>query len=58
MKPIDLPVMDARIQTQLLRSQADRESRLLDPLTGLGNRTMFLSHLEDSARAGTAPENP
>jgi len=47
-KPIDLPVMDARIQTQLLRSQADRESRLLDPLTGLGNRTMFLSHLEDT----------
>jgi diguanylate cyclase (GGDEF)-like protein len=45
-KPVDLPVMDARIQTQLLRSQADRESRLLDPLTGLGNRTMFLSHLE------------
>ncbi len=45
-KPIDLRVMDARIQTQLLRSQADRESRLLDPLTGLGNRTMFLSHLE------------
>ncbi len=47
-KPVDLPVMDARIQTQLLRSQADRESRLLDPLTGLGNRTMFLSHLEDT----------
>ena len=45
-KPVDLPVMDARIQTQLLRSQADRESRLLDPLTGLGNRTMFLSQLE------------
>jgi len=45
-KPVDLPVMDARIQTQLLRSQADRQSRLLDPLTGLGNRTMFLSQLE------------
>ncbi len=47
-KPVDLPVMDARIQTQLLRSQADRESRLLDPLTDLGNRTMFLRHLEDT----------
>ena len=47
-KPVDLPVMDARIQTQLQRSLADRESRLLDPLTGLGNRTMFLSHLEDT----------
>ena len=53
-KPVDLPVMDARIQTQLLRSQADRESRLLDPLTGLGNRTMFLSHLEDTL-AGHRP---
>jgi diguanylate cyclase (GGDEF)-like protein len=50
-KPVDLPVMDARIQTQLQRSQADRESRLLDPLTGLGNRTMFLSHLEDTLDA-------
>ena len=47
-KPVDLPVMDARIQTQLLRSQADRESRLLDPLTGLGNRSMFLSQLEQA----------
>ncbi|MDP9114107.1 MAG: EAL domain-containing protein [Acidobacteriota bacterium] len=47
-KPVDLPVMDARIQTHLLRSQADRESRLLDPLTGLGNRTLFLSRLEDT----------
>jgi diguanylate cyclase (GGDEF)-like protein len=47
-KPVDLPVMDARIQTQLLRSQADRENRLLDQLTGLGNRTMFLGHLEEA----------
>ena len=47
-KPIDLPVMDARIQTQLARTQAERKSRLLDPLTGLGNRTMFLNHLEET----------
>ena len=47
-KPVDMPVMDARIQTQLLRSQADRENRLLDPLTGLGNRAMFLGHLEEA----------
>jgi diguanylate cyclase (GGDEF)-like protein len=47
-KPIDLRVMDARIQTQLLRSQAEREDRLLDPLTGLGNRAMFLSQLEQA----------
>ncbi len=53
-KPIDLPVMDARIQTQLLRSQAERQGRLLDPLTGLGNRTMFLSRLEETL-AGHRP---
>ena len=47
-KPVDLPVMDARIHTQLLRSQADRQSRLLDPLTGLGNRTLFLNVLEEA----------
>jgi diguanylate cyclase (GGDEF)-like protein len=47
-KPLDLPVMDARIQTQLLRSQAERENRLLEPLTGLGNRIMFLSQLEQA----------
>lgn len=47
-KPIDLRVMDARIQTQLLRSQAERQDRLMDPLTGLGNRTMFLGQLEQA----------
>lgn len=50
-KPIDLPVMDARIQTQLARSQAERRNRLLDTLTGLGNRTMFLDHLEEALSA-------
>ncbi len=53
-KPVDFPVMDARIQTQLLRSRADRDSRLLDPLTGLGNRTMFLNRLEETL-AGHRP---
>jgi len=50
-KPVDLPVMDARIQTQILRSQTERENRLLDPLTGVGNRTMFLRILEASLAA-------
>jgi diguanylate cyclase (GGDEF)-like protein len=50
-KPVDLPVMDARIQTQILRSQTERENRLLDPLTGVGNRTMFLRILEVSLAA-------
>jgi two-component system sensor histidine kinase ChiS len=56
-KPVDLPVMDARIHTQLLRSQAERQGRLLDSLTGLGNRGMFLNQLE-LAIAGTIPEKP
>ena len=47
-KPIDLRVMGARIQTQLLRSQADRDNRLIDPLTGLGNRVMFLGKLKEA----------
>ncbi len=47
-KPVDLPVMDARIQTQLLRSHADRQDRLRDPLTGLGNRAMFLGELKQA----------
>lgn len=47
-KPLDLPVMDARIQAQLLRSQSERQDRLLDPLTGLGNRAMFLGHLGEA----------
>ncbi len=57
-KPVDLPVMDARIQSQLLRSQAERQDRLLDPLTGLGNRTMFLSQVERALSPGTILENP
>jgi len=47
-RPLDLPVMDARIQTQLSRSQAERQDRQMDPLTGLGNRAMFLVQLGDA----------
>jgi diguanylate cyclase (GGDEF)-like protein len=50
-KPVDMPEMDARIHTQILRSQADRADRLLDQLTGLGNRTMFLRRLEETLAA-------
>ncbi len=53
-RPLDLPVVDARIQSQLLRSRAERQDRLLDPLTGLGNRAMFLGQLEQAL----APHNP
>ncbi len=41
-KPVDAMVVAARIESQLARSQADRVMRMLDPLTRLGNRHLFL----------------
>jgi DNA-binding response OmpR family regulator len=37
-KPIDMPLVLARIQAQLVRSKAEQKSKLADPLTGLNNR--------------------
>jgi PleD family two-component response regulator len=47
-KPVDLPVVAARIQTQLLRCRIDREGKRVDRLTGLGNRTLLIEKLTDS----------
>jgi diguanylate cyclase (GGDEF)-like protein len=47
-KPVDLPVVAARIQTQLLRSKIDRSAKLVDPLTGLSNRTLLIERLTRS----------
>jgi diguanylate cyclase (GGDEF)-like protein len=47
-KPVDLPVVTARIQSQLARSDADRQSKVRDSLTGLGNRNFFLSRLAEA----------
>lgn len=41
-KPVDALVVAARIQSQLARSEADRVMRMLDPLTRLGNRHLYL----------------
>lgn len=41
-KPVDAMVVAARIQSQLARSEADRVMRMLDPLTRLGNRHLYL----------------
>src|SRR5580658_5989434 len=41
-KPVDSQVVAARIQSQLARSEADRVMRVMDPLTGLGNRQLYL----------------
>jgi len=41
-KPVDALVVAARIQSQLARSEADRVMQMLDPLTRLGNRHLYL----------------
>jgi len=48
MKPMDMPVVSARIQTQLLRSRIDRAAKLVDPLTGLCSRTLLIERLTKS----------
>ncbi len=50
-KPVDLPVVTARIQAQLSRSRADRRLKLSDPLTGLGNRLQLLDRIENAIAA-------
>jgi diguanylate cyclase (GGDEF)-like protein len=45
MKPMDMPVVSARIQTQLLRCRIDRAGKVVDPLTSLCNRTLLIEHL-------------
>ncbi len=47
-KPVDALVVAARIQSQLARSEADRAVRITDPLTGLGNRQLFLDRVTGS----------
>jgi diguanylate cyclase (GGDEF)-like protein len=47
-KPVDAMVIAARIQSQLARSEAERVMRVIDPLTGLGNRQLFLDRVADT----------
>jgi len=47
-KPVDALVVAARIQSQLARSETDRALRITDPLTGLGNRQLFLDRVTGS----------
>ena len=44
-KPVDLPVVNARIQAQLSRSKSDRAQHRSDALTGLNNRGQFVKLL-------------
>jgi diguanylate cyclase (GGDEF)-like protein len=47
-KPVDMPVVMARIQAQLARSKADRHTKLSDPLTGLSNRLLLCARLAEA----------
>ncbi len=49
-KPVDTMVVAARIQSQLARSEAERVMRVMDPLTGLGNRQLYLDRAADATR--------
>ena len=53
-KPIDMPLVLARIQAQLTRSKADQKSKLCDPLTGLNNRLSLTARLGEALAAGAA----
>ena len=44
-KPVDVVVVAARLQSQLDRSRADRKARMTDALTGLPNRSFLLERL-------------
>jgi diguanylate cyclase (GGDEF)-like protein len=55
-KPVDAMVVAARIQSQLARSEAERVMRVVDPLTGLGNRQLFLDRAANAlGRPGAEP---
>ena len=57
--PYDTPEIAGRIQSQLERLQADRESATTDPLTGLDYRAFFLRRLgQELARRRTAVAEP
>ena len=47
-KPMNMPVVAARIEAQLSRSRIDRAGKLMDSLTGLCNRTLLIERLTSS----------
>jgi diguanylate cyclase (GGDEF)-like protein len=53
-KPIDMPLVLARIQAQLVRSKAEQKSKLADPLTGLNNRLSLTARLGEALGDGAA----
>jgi len=57
-KPVDALVVAARIQSQMARSEADRVTRLLDPLTGLGSRQLLLDRVADAVRRSGGSAEP
>jgi diguanylate cyclase (GGDEF)-like protein len=53
-QPVDLPAVTARIETQLSRSKTEHDRKMLDPLTGLGNRAALLERLKDGLGGSAA----
>jgi diguanylate cyclase (GGDEF)-like protein len=58
-KPVNMPVVAARIQAQLARVKQERQTReneqRIDPVTGLANRLAVLEHLADRLENQTGP---
>ena len=53
-KPVDLPVVTARIESQITRSNVDRRLKASDPLTGLSNRAQLMQRLSSSVTRARA----
>jgi diguanylate cyclase (GGDEF)-like protein len=58
-RPVNMPVVAARIDAQLSRSKQERENReseqRLDPVTGLGNRLLLLERLAHAIQTNAEP---
>lgn len=44
-KPVDIAAVAARVHSQLERSKAEHAIRMIDPVTGLGNRSWLLQRI-------------
>ena len=53
-KPVDMPVVTARIESQLTRSSTDRRLKATDPLTGLSNRAQLMHRLSKAVTCAHA----
>ncbi|MEQ1947100.1 MAG: EAL domain-containing protein [Bryobacteraceae bacterium] len=52
-KPVEFPLVTARIDAHLSQAQAERQAKSRDALTGLDNRPLFMKNLETALSSGT-----